>query len=500
MTALIDLFGVTHNDIVRYVAKEYGLELSSSINNKHRERREEIAQRVRLYNDDGRADFEQLIMDVFEDKTVQDQRKKLIKVATEQNVTRRIVDEVASLYDKPAVRTLANEADNERFHAEEKRVKLHEIMQEAHRLLQLCNDVLIWQFISADKKTKLRVVTPDCFDAIPHPDDATVMAGVLIDKTPMAVMPGVNKDSLPHYELWDDTYRYLLNKKGELVDKYGKPTGEPEQHGQKRIPGVLLHKREPSDRLLDARAGRDIISAHLGCGLLNVMIMRLSKSQGERQPVLKGNLASVAAGQRMDGETPIALPPEVDLDMLDSRTDASHYLEIKKDKLINVGQRYGLSYEQLTYQETSDTASGKAYSVRREKLTELRGEQRRRAVENENEVVTLMGFNATDMKIDHSEQAMPQDAIEEMDLLERKMSKGLDSPQAYLKRKDPDLDDDAANALIKKNLSEWAMVILLVRSLNAPANADASNPGQSPQQNGADNGAKGDGNEQRPAA
>jgi hypothetical protein len=499
--SLIELFGVTHSDIVRYVSKEYGLNFQASINNRHKARREEIAQRVRLYNDDGLTDFEALIENVFEDKTVQDQRKKLIKVATEQNVTRRIVDEVASLYDKPAVRTLSDEAESKRFHAEEKRVNLHEIMQEAHRLLQLCNDVLVWQFASADKKTKLRVVTPDCFDAIPHPDDATVMAGVLIDRTPVAIT-ATNIESLPHYEIWDDTFRYLLNKKGELVDKFGRPIGEPEEHGLGRIPGVLLHKREPSDRLLDCRAGRDIISAHLGCGLLNIMIMRLSKSQGERQPVLKGNLASVAAGQRMDGETPIALPPEVTLDMLDSRTDAGHYLTVKKDKLINVGQRYGLSYEQLTYQESSDTASGKAYTARREKLTELRGEQRRRAQKNEGEVVSLMGFDANDMKVDHSEQALPQDAIEEMDLLERKMSKGLDSPQAYLKRKDPDLDDDAAEALIKKNLSEWAVVILLVRSLNAPANADANNPGRSPQQNGGDNQAQGktDENRQQSAA
>lgn len=495
--SLIELFNVSHVDIVRWVSKEYGLDAASSVNNKHRERREEIAQRVRLYNDDAEDDVNALIDDVFEDTTVREQRKKLVPVALEQNVTRRIVDEVASLYDKPAVRTLKDPAENKRFHEEEKRLNLHELMQEAHRLLQLCNDVLLWQFKGIDGKTKLRVVTSDCFDAIPDPRDRSQMAGILLDMTPTAILG--DAATLPYYELWDDTYRYLLNKKGQMVDPAGNPVGEPQKHELGRIPGALLHKREPSDCLLDARAGRDIISAHLGCALLNVMSMRLAKSQGERQPVIKGNLAGVAANQRMDGETPVALPPETELEMLDSQSDAEHYLTLKKDKLSSVGQRYGLSYEHLTYQETSDAASGKAFTLRREKLTELRGEQRRRALKNEGEVVTLMGFDAEGMKTDHSEQALPQDAIEEIDLLERKMSKGLDSPLAYMKRKDPDLDDEAALEQIKKNLAEWAVVIVMVRALNMPANADANDAGKSPQQNGGDNQKKPDEQQQQAA-
>jgi hypothetical protein len=498
--SLIDLYDVTHQDLVRWACSEFGLDFQSSLNNKHRKRRQEIAQRVRLYNDDCAEDFEELIRSVFDDQKVQDQRVQLIKVAMEQNLSRRIVDEVASLYDKPAVRTLKDKAKDAAFHDEERRLNLHEIMQSQHRLLQLTNDVLIWRFKGADDKAKLRVVTSDCFDAIAHPSDPTVMAGVLIDMAPASMKPGADLTNLPYYELWDDKYRYRISKKGQLVDGNGNPVDEPEEHGQGRIPGVLLHKAEPQECLLDPRSGRDIISAHLGCGLLNIMIMRLQKSQGERQLVLKGNLANVAAGQRMDGESPVALPPETDLEMLDTRTDAEHYLAVKKDKLINVGQRYGLSYEQLTYQETSDTASGKAYSVRREKLTELRGEQRRRALINEALVVELMGFDAAGMKVDHSEQAMPQDASEEIALLKDKMAMGLDSPLAYLKRKDPDLDDAGALALMQKNLQEWAVMIVLVRSLNAPAGADGENAGKSPQENGANNQGEDDDEDESQAA
>jgi hypothetical protein len=479
---LLELYGAkTHGDLVKWIATQYGLGSGNGHRNVHRIRREEIARRVRLYRDDAKSDFEQIIRQVFEDEIVQLQRMRLIDVACEQNVTRRIIDEVASLYDKPAVRTLANAAEDKRFHEEERRLNLHEIMQETHRLLQLCNEVLVWQFAGVDTKARLRVVTPDVFDALPDPRDLSVMAGVVIDTCPMSIAP--DRDKLPHYEIWDDTYRYQLSASGELL-------AAPMEHGLGRIPGVLLHKRQPTDRLLDNRPGRDITSAHLGIGLLNVMIMRLSKSQGERQPILKGNLANVAKNQRLDGENPIALPPEVEMMMLDSKTDPDHYIAVKVEKLSSLGVTYGLSYEQMTYKQAP--TSGKEWMARREKLTELRGEQRRRALVNEAEVIDLVGFSPEGMKVDHSEQSMPQDAIEEIDLLERKMKHGLDSPVKYMRRKNPDHDVELALIEIRENLGERALVVGAARALNMPDDASAENPGKSPEENGADNAKKGE--------
>ncbi len=484
MAPLIELYGTNHQDLIRWIRREYGLGTEGKAGNLHRARREEIAKRLRLYRDDAEYDFKEMISNIYEDAKYREKLYKLIPVACEQNVTRRIINEVASLYDKPAVRTL--NGDGDKFRAEEKRVNLHEVTQGLHRLLYLCNEVLVWSFKGANG-SRLRVVTPDLFDPVPNPFDATAMAGALLDMAPATLATGEAKKKLPHFELWDDTYKYLLNANGDWVDENGTPASEPIAHGKQRIPGVLLHKSEPNDTLLDCRPGRDIISAHLGVTLINIMIMRLSKSQGERQPILQGNLANVAAGQSMDGETPIVLPPEVIATMLETKTDPDHYLKVKREKLTSVAQTYGMSYEQLTYQETSDTTSGKGYQVRREKLTELRSEQRRRALINEAEVVRLLGFDPDGMKVDHSEQAIPQDAMEEVGLLELKMKKGLDSPIAYLKRKDPDLDDEGALKLLKANLSDWAVLIAMVRALNMPADADAGTPGASPSQNGGTN-------------
>src|SRR5688500_11988779 len=273
----------------------------------------------------------------------------------------------------------------------------------------------------------------------------------------------------------------MVNSQGQMVDRR-------EEQRLGRMLGMLSHSKKPTSCLMDSHSGSDITSAHLGCALLEVMVMRLSKSQGERQPVLQGNLANMVKGQAMNGERPLILPPEVIATMLEMKTDPDHYLAVKKDKLSSVANSYGMSYEQLVYQETGDSASGKAYVVRREKLTEIRRAQRRRWVNNEHDVARLMDFDPTGEVIDFQEIEVPAEATEKVALLKEKMPLGLDSPVAFLMREDPDLSRNDAIKKLESNLRDYAALVVLVRSLNMPSGGGADNPGASPQQNGAMNG------------
>jgi hypothetical protein len=484
MTTISAAYGFsTHEQVAAYLSKAFGLDQSlgaGSVVNENRLRRERIAQRIRLYRDDGRLEFERLIDRIFTKTDVRDQRKVMIDVATENNVTQRIINEVASLYDQPAVRTLKSKDDQVKLKQISTDLELDEVMQEAQRLTFLCNETLLW------RSKILTVITPDVFDAIPNPAVKLEEVGFIIDNAPIFVADGADRSKVPHYEVWDEQYQYLLNVDGRLIDVV--------EHKLGQIPGVLLHRRKPIDRILDDRAGRDITAAHLGVGLLEVMAMRLMKSQGERQPILKGNLASMAMGQSMDGEKPLLLPPEVTADMLDTQTDPDHYMRKKKDKIAGVAQNYGMSYEQFVFSETTmgpASASGKAYEVRRMKLTELRNEQRRRALVHERRIITMLGLSSDGMLVDFQEQTVPQDAMEEIALLKERMPLGLDSPVKYYMRKNPDATRDEAIQALDQNMGEYALSVLRVRALNMPLNADASNPGQSPQQNGAQGGPSG---------
>lgn len=487
MTALIELFKCDHSQLVSYACRTFGVGVESSqmFMNQHRMRRETIARRLRLYRDQATPDVEAIIDQIYETPDYRKTLKKYVPVSLEQNVTRRIVDEVASLYDRPALRILKDASKLTQFRAEEKRLHLHELSQEGHRLLMLCNEVLQWRFTGTDDKGKIRLVTPDMFDAIPDPRDALVPAGLLLDVSPTTHLEGDAKAQLPHWEIWDDTYRYLVNAHGQMVNAAGVMQPKPEEHGLKRIPGVLLHRREPTTCILDASHGADIESCHLGVALLNVMIMRISKSQGENQPILQGNLAAFASGQTANGEKPLLLPPEVVASVLNTKTDATHYLAVKRDKITSVAQTYGMSYEQFSNTETAD--SGKLYELRREKLKEIRNESRRRAVMHEAMTVELMGFDPAGMRVDYQEQSLPQDAGEKLALTKEKMKMGLDSPIKYMQREDPDLSREDAIVMMRENLDDYADLIAWQRALNAPGDADAENPGKSPEENGADN-------------
>jgi hypothetical protein len=475
-----------HDRIVAQVCRSNGIGADGAIqyHNPSRLRREAMACRLRLYRDRPQMDIGRVVDSIYESDEYRQTLKKYIPITKHQNVARRIVDEIASLYDQPALRILGSSQETDRLRAEEKRLKLHEIMQEGHRLLTLCNEVLLWQFSGVDDERRLRIVTPNAFDAIAHPKDDLVPAAFLVDMAPASLFDDEVRARLPHYELWDDTYRYLINKQGHWVTADGTPATKPIEHGLGRIPGVLLHRREPTTCLLDADHGSDIESGHLAVALLNVMIMRLSKSQGERQPVLTGPLAHMAMGQVMNGERPLLLPPEVTASMLEMRTDPTHYLAVKKDVISSLGNTYGMSYEQFSMSEGADLASGKVYQLRREKLSEIRQESRRRAVVNESLVVQLIGFDPASLSIDYQEQALPQDPAEELSLLRDKMKMGLDSPVLFLMRKDSDLSRKNAIARIQSNLRDWAMLVLWSRALNAPQGADAEEAGASPEENG----------------
>lgn len=477
MTALITLYRMDPAALVATIAKEYGLpsgDGSGQFLNPHRLRREVIAQRLRLYRDDAKVDFAAMLNLVFDNEATREQRKRLIDVASEKNVWSGIANEVASLYDQPAVRAFSDTSTTEEFRARSLELELDEVMQEAQRLTFVCNETLLWSVATEDGEApELHIITPDAFDVISHPANKLRPIAYIIDACPSFVAEGADRSRLKYYEIWDDEYTYHLNARGELID-------EPIEHGLGRIPGVLLHRRKPTDRLLDCRAGHDITSAHLGVSLLSIMAVRLAKSQGERQPILSGNLAHMASGQVADGERPIALPPDVIATMLDSKTSPEHYLLLKTDKINAIEDTYGIPRK---VDGASDT--GQAFVARRLKLTELRNEQRRRARVHEKLVCELIGFDSSTLRVDHAEQMVPADAGEEIALLKEKLRLGLDSPVAYMMRKDPDLSRELAIQQIQSNVRDWAMLVVWLRMLNTPTGGDITASGQSPQDNGA---------------
>ncbi|TXH41033.1 MAG: hypothetical protein E6Q97_38515 [Desulfurellales bacterium] len=464
-----------HTSVAKKALHELGF--ADSIvkdNHPNRVRRADVMRRLRLYRNIDRLDHEITINSVFQDPQVQMQRKRLIPLAMHQNVSARIIDEVASLYDRPAMRIYGGDADdNEAYQAAVNASRWPMLARRAQRLLMLCNHLLIWNNQTKSGKTKFRIITPDMFSVIADIDDPSEVAGVLIDskqESSTGIVPGNDEQA---FELWDDTYRYKLSPVGRVL--------AVEEHQLNRIPGFVMHYEEPDGGLLDMQSGADIVSAHLQVVLLNVMMLRLSKSQGERQPVVIGDGNNQVMAQTADGERPLFLTTGSTVQMLESVTDPDHYLKLKRDTITAVAQTYGLSYEALSY---TDDMSGRAFNARRQKLKELRDQQRLRAIQHEKQIAELLGYE-DDLTVDFTEQTIPLDAKEEIDLLDSKIKLGLDSPIDFLMRKDPDLTRDAALMRFRVNIGDRALLVELMRALNMPA--EPSEVGSDPTQNGTSN-------------
>lgn len=463
-----------YEDIARYVRETYlGKGDAEGVENKHVKRRRAMEERIRFHRDGYEDDVEKLIDIVFDHKQVRAQRKKLTEMAMAINVTKRIVETISSVYQHPPSRALRSQEATRRYRRIASDLEFDELLPEAEQLLNLCNEVLLWRGDSDG----LRIVTPDMFDAVPHPRDKLEPVAYLIDWAPVSLRPRPEQRQLTHYKLWDDSVVIDLDADGHMI-------GHPREHGMGMLPGVLVHRRKPTTEILDSDSGRDIIGAHKAVVLLNLMTLRLSKSQGENQPVLKGILARMASQQPMDGETPIGLPPEVDLEMLRSKTDPDHFLKTIRHWIAGVSQAYGMSYEQFVLEEGA--SSGKEYRVKRERLMEIRRQQAKRWRRAEAKIAELLGFDSRRMLVDFHELALPQDPLEEVKLLDEKMRKGLDNPISWMMRKNPDLDEDQARRLVLDNIEKTAAVWSFARSMNMPLRSgDADEPGDNPEQNGA---------------
>lgn len=463
----------------------------------HRERREKAAARLALYRDDFAAEVQAMIDRIYTHPDVKKDRSRVAEMIGFLNVPKRITDEVASLYDIPAKRRFADLPQPEHvagqppperkpnpkaaaFQEVEREIDLHSVMKEAHRLTFWLNNVLLWHCQPEGGKRQLRIITPDRFAVIPNPRDVLDLVAVIVDVAPAWVPSGLVPDRsiLPHYEIWDSEIKIVLDGNGRML-------GKPEPHGQGRIPGVLMSSRLPVDRLLEDRAGEDILAAARAVLMLNLCTLSLSLDASEQQVILKGNLAEMAADQAKTAGRPMHLPPGVDASMLNMVTNPEHLLVVVRAVIASVAQSYGMSYEQFTFQETADTASGKAYTVRRQKLTEMRIAQRQRAIVHERDVMDLLGF-ADAQAPDFHEQEVPTDPLEEMDLLDRRCARGLDNPIAYIQRKDTDLSVEDATKRFLANLQVSGWLFTLLRQQNLSLTADASDPGKTPQENGAE--------------
>jgi hypothetical protein len=329
------------------------------------ERRKQAKKRLDLYKDRGRRHFAEAIDKIYNNEEVRKWRKKFLEYAEFQNVTKRIIREISTVYSEPAQRTTGAKAADETYQLFQRVVKQDRKNRAVNRYGNLLNDVLVWPTVvprMGQPYAEQRCITPDKFVAVAHPSDPTWPVAFIIDQFPQSVL--VNEND-PHYLVVAEEEFLWLDKSWRLV-------GSPVEHNLGRMPVLLWSREEREDCILDPTSGQDIVAAHMAVALLNAMMLKHQKA-GTKIPVVSGDTSGMGRGQPMDEENFVEAPEGVVFTALDLGADPESYINATRAVIKQVAANYGIpeSVFDLSYQATS----GYEINLKRIGLREVRRDQ-----------------------------------------------------------------------------------------------------------------------------
>lgn len=454
-------------------------------------RRMAIRRRLDLYANNVGPYVEAHIRRIFSDPKIIDERLKVLSLGKWQNLTKRVVNELARVYSNPARRTVgetnAAGVDTGGSGYEEfiDHLDLDGAMRMANRLSILCNQIFLYirtEEVDSEVVPALDLITSDQFSVVPHPLYPLRMAAILIG----IASEGGTDDTSPHYMLISSDEIWYLNRAGFLISEKENVYGF--------IPGILVHSQLPHGSLLDARSGDDIMTAHESVVLLNVLAMNAAKVS-TKVPYVQGDSAYTAQGQTMDQTSTVMLGDGMMPGVIDLRSDPHEYIKAAASITMQLAASYGIPEDFFNRSFTGTT--GIVMDAKLSGLMERRNEQlpifrrverelaRKASIICSRDCAPRFHFSDGGWQIDFGEITRPQDPLERLRWRKEARSMGLRTIIDDLQEDNPDLDTERAWARLTEIIEIRSAEVEAMRALNMPR--DPSEPGLDPAQNGAAN-------------
>jgi len=468
------------DEMTRYLQAQYATPEEQARNQRH-------AVRDELYRDGGESTMRTLIEDQFRDATVKELRKKWVPYARFNNVSRRIVNELSTVYSEPAKR-FVDDATNPIYQDLLAMVRIDERMVEASRLLNLHRALLVGFRVrvkpNLEREAVLDVVTPANARAIMHPNDNTLVVAWMI-RTSYRTARGLGDE--PKWTVWSDHESFQLREDLSVIG------GSVQVHELGVCPWVPVVLGPPSPGFWPGFEGEDIKAAHLAIWFNNVLLLKESKS-ATKQTIITGDGTSTPRGQAADSEVPGELADGQSVNTVDMSMDLDMFSSTTNHILQHVAQNYGLSPALVEHQGVQ---SAEARELMRLPLREIRRQQQVPLRQFERELCVVMSavckvdlpsmtFDPSGFRIEFSESETPLDPIAEQTLFEKRRTAGLDNTVAMWMRSHPDATPDEAKSAIEENylLETWR--VDLMKELMALNGSTSSAPGEaSAKENGA---------------
>lgn len=434
----------------------------------NKERKRKAAMRQAFYAGGGDEAMVEMLGQVFKDPDVIELRRQWIAHAKHNNVLRRAIHELATVYSQPAARIVADDANNARYATMQRATRMHEVMQRVNRLGYLHRAVFLYPRTRLNAAGKfepvLELVTPDRFDVIVHPEDPTLLLGVSID---LALSSATALLRLPTRVVITATELIEVDSEGMFIESSLRP------HEFGRIPGVLYCVDAPAGGMFDSRATDDLESAHRAVWFENILLLKESKS-ATKTLVLSGDVSATAQGQADDSERSAVLQDGTSATTIDRSMDLKMFRDTSRDIYETAAANHGIPPNVIAH---GSIASADARELVRAPLRELRLAQQVPLRDVERELAEVqaavyapipeVAFNTDGWSIDFADPQTPLGQKEALEVFEQERRLTLTSTIAEVMRRNPDLSREAAMATIEEWIDDELWRNQLIRPTQA---------------------------------
>lgn len=444
-------------ELARFLRDEYW------DNREAKERKAKAMTRQRFYSGQGDSEMYDMLGSVFKDPEVIRLRSEWITPAKFNNVLRRAIHELATVYSAPALRTVDGDDNNARYQEMQRRTRMHEVMQRVNRLAYLHRAVFVYPRIRLDAagnpEPVIEVVTPERFDAITHPADPTLLVAISIDLRLKSAAQLVN---LPARMIVSATETVMVDAHGAILPETVRP------HDVGRIPGVLFTIDPPAGALFDPSATDDLESAHRAVWFENILLLKESKS-ATKQTVISGDVSATERNQVDDSERAAHIQEGVSATTLDRAMDLRMFRDTARDIYETAAANHGIPPVTLNH---GGVQSADARELVRTPLKEIRLAQQVPFRDFERDLAAIqstvyasiaeIAFVTDGWSVDFADPQTPLGQNESLDVFLKERKSGLTSTIAEIMRRNPDLTRDAAKALALQYIGdeEWRMVAM----------------------------------------
>lgn len=348
-----------------------------------------------LYSDGGVEYIEKLIDDTYKKAEIRERLKAWARVARFDNPLKRIVNELSTVYSKPAKRTVGKKATIElvdglptstenpeqiKYAHVQRLCRQAERSRQINRLLNVHRSLFVgFRVRAADGRPHIDIVTPDQCFAVTHPTDDTVLIALIIETK---FRTAVQQRNAPKYTVWTAHESFFLTEAGVIIE------GSYQEHEFGRIPYVYVSLEPATCGFWPGEVGEDLVGAAVSAWFANTNLLKETKS-ASKFPVVSGDLSTAAREQAADSDEVVETPEGTSITTVDTSMDLDLFTGTSDHVIEHAANNYGMSSAYVKHQGVQ---SAEARELMRAPLKALQAEQMTPLLEFEHEFAELQAI------------------------------------------------------------------------------------------------------------